>query len=126
MILKSITITDERPKAFKDREEINYVELRFTNMEFMTWGSTAIVSQFQVPKDYKDLGDILWHMFTSIIPIDPKSPFIVSVRKELIEKNNLILDAGVYKDEMNKSEVEQEYVEWELALYKKQKHGRIK
>lgn len=108
MLLVSIEIKDEKPMAFKGREDIEYVLLQLMDVSFTTWAHTVIASSFQINKGNRDLSGILYTLFTKVIKMSPDVK--VMVKKE--DMTGWVMDHGYDEDNDIKT--------WSLEKYKKE------
>ena len=73
---------EEKPGAFADRDDIEYILLEFKNLDFIYWGSHRLESKFQIPKGYINLGEIFRRYLFDIMNFKDDPPITVMVDKK--------------------------------------------
>ena len=113
MILKRIRVKEVKPSAFKDREDIEYVQLEFDDLHFIGWAKAKYIVSLQIPKGCRDLSALLLHIFTEYIPIGKTYSFNVSIPNTVIKGTEWKLRGGTYKSTV------EGFTHWTKMKYRK-------
>ena len=112
MIISSITIGQNKPLAFKDENDIEYLYIEFHDLEFVYWGSSKLTMNFQVPRGMKkDICSVLDFIFTKKIPCTNK--ITVSIPNKIL-LDGWFITGGTYK--VNKTD---DFCIWSKAEYRR-------